>query len=70
MKMPAEEDGTFRGRDGPRSWSLRLVPLEPIRLGSMSLPRHRLELHLKGYSEVEVEAFLARFQRGFLRGGG
>lgn len=68
--MAAREDGTFRGTDGPRSWSLRLVPLGHLSLGSMKLARHRIELQLKGYSEVEAEAFLARFQRGFQRGGG
>lgn len=65
-----EESGVFRGTDGQRGWTIRLVPLLDLRLGSVSLPRHRVEVHLDGYSKGEVEAFLARFHRGFQRGGG
>ena len=65
-----ELDGQFSGREGPRSWTLRLWPLAPRRLGSVVLPRHQVELRLEGYSEAEATAFLARFQRGFQRGGG
>lgn len=70
---PAEAEGSsfFRGGDGSRHhWTLRLVPLEELRLGSVMLPRYRIELHLKGYSKAEAEAFLTRFHRGFQRGGG
>ncbi len=70
-RVPVQEAGdTYLGGEGDRTWSLRLVPLEDQRLGSVSLPRHRVELHLEGYSQPEVEAFLSRFLRGFQRGGG
>jgi hypothetical protein len=65
-----EESGVFRGTDGPRGWTIRLVLLLDLHLGRVSLPRHRVEVHLDGYSKGEVEAFMARFHRGFQRGGG
>ncbi len=65
-----EEDGVFRGGDGERRWTLRLVPLAEQRLGSVVLPRHRVEVCLDGFSDEEADAFMARFHRGFQRGGG
>ena len=59
-----------RGADGDRTWAIRLVPLADRRLGSVDLPRHRVEIILEGYSEAEGEAFMERFHRAFLRGGG
>ena len=68
---PVQEAGdSFSGGEGSRSWTLRLVPLEDRRLGSVSLPRHRVELHLEGHTEAEAQAFLTRFLLGFQRGGG
>ncbi len=63
-------DGHFSGRDGERRWVLRLVPLAARRLGSVVLPCHRVEIRLDSYSDNEAKAFLARFHRGFQRGGG
>jgi len=56
--------------DGDRRWSIRLVPLADRRFGSVVVPRHRIEITLEACSEVEGEAFMDRFRRGFLRGGG
>ena len=68
---PVEEvAGVFRGSDGSRGWTLRLMPLADRRVGSVVLPRHRVELRFDGYSEADVEAFMVRFHRGFQRGGG
>ena len=50
--------------------TIRLVRLEGRRLGSVDLPRHGVEIALEGCSEAEGEAFMARFHRAFLRGGG
>ncbi len=66
----AEADGVFRHAEGTRRWSLALQPLEPLRLGRLSLVRHHVELTFEGHSEAEVAAFMARFYRGFQRGGG
>ena len=63
-------DGVYLGGEAPRRWTLRLVELPDFRSGRLSLSRHRVELRLEGYAPAEAEAFLARFHRGFLRGGG
>jgi len=69
--VPVEvERGLFRHEEGPRRWTLRLQLLEPLRLGRLSLERHRVELSFEGHTAAEVEAFLARFHRGYQRGGG
>jgi hypothetical protein len=65
-----ETDGVFRGADGPRVWTIRLIPLVDRHLGSVTLPCHRIEISLEGHSKTAAAAFLARFHRGFLRGGG
>lgn len=66
-----EVDGeTARWSEGGRSGTIRLVRLETRRLGSVDLPRHAVEVALEGCSEEEGEAFMARFHRAFLRGGG
>lgn len=65
-----EEGGAFIGREGARRWTVRLTPLPDQRLGSVSLSRHRIQITFEGYADHEAEAFLARFQRGFQRGGG
>jgi hypothetical protein len=65
-----EEGDRFCGEAGGQSWVIRLVVLPERRLGSVRLPRHRVEICLKGYSREGIEAFLLRFHRGFQRGGG
>ncbi|WP_243294043.1 hypothetical protein [Geothrix mesophila] len=64
------EDGLFRGADGAGRWTIRLVTLADLRLGSVVLPRHRVEVRLSGCPAEAAEAFLARLLRGFMRGGG
>lgn len=63
-------DQVFVGGEGPRSWSLTLVPLPEWRVGALRLPRLRVDFRFEGHSSTEVEAFMARFHRAFLRGGG
>ena len=66
-----EVDGdTVRWSEGGRGGTIRLVPLEDRRLGSVVVPRHRVEIALEVCSEAEGEAFMGRFHRAFLRGGG
>ena len=66
-----EVDGdTVRWSEGGRGRTIRLVPLEDRRLGSVVVPRHRVEIALEECTEAEGEAFLLRFHRAFLRGGG
>ena len=56
--------------DGDRRWTIRLVPLSHRLMASAVLPRHRVEIFLEACPEDEGEAFMARFHRAFLRGGG
>ncbi len=56
--------------DEGRAWTIRLLPLANRRLGSVSVLRHRVEISLDACPEAEGEAFMARFRRAFLRGGG
>lgn len=66
-----EESGHhFHGRDGSRTWQLRILPLPGRRLGALSLDRLNVELEFDGYTAAEVEAFLARFRLHYHRGGG
>lgn len=68
---PFVVDGdTVRRSGGGRNWTIRLVPLANRRMGAVVVPRHRVEIILEGCSEGEAEAFMERFHRGFLRGGG
>jgi hypothetical protein len=59
-----------RRSDGDRGWVIRLVPLADHRVGSVVIPRHRVEIVLEGYSEADADAFMNRFHRAFMRGGG
>ena len=66
-----EADGErVRWVDRGRGWNIRVVPLPDLRLGSAAIPRHRVEIALEPCSAVEGAAFLERFHRAFLRGGG
>ena len=56
--------------DAARGWTLDLLPLEALPIGHLAMPRLRVEIRLRGHGPEAVEAFLARFQRGFHRGGG
>lgn len=50
--------------------TIRLVPLPHRRIGRVVIPRHRVEIALEDCTEVESAAFMDRFHRAFLRGGG
>jgi hypothetical protein len=68
---PFVVDGdTVRQTGGDRNWTIRLVPLADRRMGAVLVPRHRVEIILEGCSETDAVAFMERFHRGFLRGGG
>ncbi len=64
------DDGTVRWFDAGRPWSIRLTVLDDRRMGAVAVPRHRVQIALESCSEAEGEAFMARFHRAFLRGGG
>jgi hypothetical protein len=56
--------------DGGRRRTIRLLPLAEHRMGSVVVPRHRIEIVLEASSESEGRVFMERFHRAFLRGGG
>ncbi len=66
-----EVDGdTVRWSEDGHRGTIRLVPLEDRRLGSVVVPRHLVEIALEECSEAEGEVFMRRFHGAFLRGGG
>jgi hypothetical protein len=60
----------IRPSDGHRRWAIHLIPLADHRIGSVVVPRHRVGIVLEGCSQAGAEAFMERFRRAFLRGGG
>lgn len=68
---PFDMDGdAIRGSAGACRWSIGLVRLDDHRAGSVVVPRHRVVIVIDGCSEADAAAFMERFRRGFLRGGG
>ena len=68
---PFEADGnTIRGHGTACGWLIRLTPLADRRVGSIDVPRHQVDIVLEGCAERAAEAFMERFHRAFLRGGG
>jgi hypothetical protein len=68
---PVEASGdTIQGNAGACRWRIALVRLADHRAGSVLVPRHRIDVLIEGCSETDAEAFMERFRRGFLRGGG
>ena len=66
-----EADGdTIRGDANACRWVIRLERLPDYRAGRVVVPRHRVDMLVDGCSQTDAEAFLERFRRGFLRGGG
>jgi hypothetical protein len=59
-----------RPSGGNLPWVIRLVPLADHRVGSVVVPRQRVEIVLEGCSEAGATAFMEGFDRAFLRGGG
>ncbi len=49
---------------------VRVEPQPPRRLGALCLPCQRVRLGFEGVEAAETAAWLARFARGFQRGGG
>ena len=57
--------------DGARSAAITLGPQVERRLGGvLRLPGFELRFAFRGYTREEVDAFMARFDRVFHRGGG
>ena len=66
-----ESDGDIaRGTSGGVPWAVSLAPLPDHRLGSVVVPRHRVDITIEAPAQAAGAAFLDRFHRAFLRGGG
>ena len=66
----ALEGQVVRWSDRGCRGTIHLIPLPAHRLGSVAVPRHRVEIVLKASSEAACVTFMERFRRAFLRGGG
>jgi len=66
----AADGDVLQGTHAGHRWAIRLTPLAPAFMGGVAVPRHRVDITLAGHSETEADAFMERFHRGFLRGGG
>lgn len=64
------DDHAAHWSDGERAWTIQLLPLPDRRLGSVTVPRCQVDLSLHGYADDEAAAFITRFERAFMRGGG
>ena len=66
----AVDGDTIRPPGAAGGWLIRLTPLADHRAGRVVVPRHRVDIVIEDCADEEAEAFMARFRRGFLRGGG
>ena len=68
--MFVEEPDAFQHREPQRAWRIAFEPLPELRIGLIRLERHRVGFAFEGYREAEIEAFMARFELHYRRGGG
>jgi len=66
----SEEGEVFVYRDGARGWRIGFVSLPPLHIGMVRLDRRQVDFDFTGYSAAEIDAFMARFEMYFRRGGG
>ncbi len=64
------EGGDIRPVDAGQRWRIALEALPDLGLGSIRLPRQRVEIHLAGCDASATRRFLERFELYFRRGGG
>ena len=65
----ATADGVTVG-DARRGVTIAIRPLEPRRIALLVIERCAVEFVFTGYGPADREAFLARFDRAYHRGGG
>ena len=56
--------------DGGRTVDIELGQEGVRQIAMLSVPRTPVQLTLTGYSDAEADAFVARFDRAYQRGGG
>jgi hypothetical protein len=57
-------------REGTRRWRIRLSRLPDRSIGLLAFPRHDVEIHLAGFDDAAMRAFVERFELYYRRGGG
>ena len=66
----SEEGDAFVYRDGARGWRIGFQPLPQLRIAMVRLDRHQVDFEFTDFSKAEIDAFMARFELYFRRGGG
>jgi hypothetical protein len=66
----ASPDGRLRGAHGGGQWELELLRGSPLRVGGLVLEVTELVIRLRGLTQAEQEAFIARLEQYTRRGGG
>jgi hypothetical protein len=61
---------TITVQDGPRRLTIRLGPEQERRIARLRLPATLVHFEFLDYHQVEIAAFMRRFERCFQRGGG
>lgn len=64
------QEGVVQIEDGTRRVTMTLGRQVERRLGAMRLPGFELRITFSGYERSEIDAFMARFDTVFHRGGG
>jgi hypothetical protein len=70
--VPAYDDGgdTLSNTCGAKKWTIALGPERFEGIALLKMSRLTMHLRLDGYSREEGDAFLERFLKHYLRGGG
>jgi hypothetical protein len=71
--LAATGEGAFREVDGRlmgKGWSIRLTPMDALKIGIVKMERHRVEIEFDGLTSDEQESFMQRFTLYYQRGGG
>ena len=66
----AERGDTIVISDGVRLLTIHLGPESERRIALMRIATTAVTLTFDGYDQAEIDAFLARFDRAYQRGGG
>lgn len=64
------DEAGIRPLDPSQPWRITLAPLADLSLGQIRLPRHRVQIFLRGCGTEATRQFLARFELYFRRAGG
>lgn len=71
-QVVAEEVDSWRVQavDGSAATRIRITPIAPRRLGALTLPVLEVQIEFLAADPADRQLVLARFERGFQKGGG